>query len=54
MRAQSGCSTATSLEEIEPSRRKSSPRRKIIAGTAGAAAAAGLAAWLVRRARSRR
>ena len=32
----------------------SSPRRKIIVGTAGAAAAAGLTAWLVRRVRSRR
>jgi phosphohistidine swiveling domain-containing protein len=32
----------------------SSSRRKIIAGTAGAAAAAGLTAWLVRRAKSRR
>jgi phosphohistidine swiveling domain-containing protein len=31
-----------------------SPRRKIIAGTAGAAAVAGLTAWLVRRAKSRR
>jgi pyruvate,water dikinase len=39
--------------EIEPDV-KSSPRRKIIAGAAGAAAAAGLTAWLVRRrARSR-
>jgi rifampicin phosphotransferase len=36
------------IEEIE-SPTKSSPRRKIIAGTAGAAAAAGLTAWLVRR-----
>ena len=35
-------------EEIE-SPTKSSPRRKIIAGAAGAAAAAGLTAWLVRR-----
>jgi phosphohistidine swiveling domain-containing protein len=34
--------------EIEPDT-KSSPRRKIIAGAAGAAAAAGLTAWLVRR-----
>jgi rifampicin phosphotransferase len=34
--------------EIEPDV-KSSPRRKIIAGAAGAAAAAGLTAWLVRR-----
>jgi rifampicin phosphotransferase len=33
---------------------KSSPRRKIIAGVAGTAAAAGLVAWLVRRARPRR
>jgi rifampicin phosphotransferase len=41
------------IEEIE-SPTKSSPRRKIIAGTAGAAAAAGLTAWLVRRAKSRR
>jgi hypothetical protein len=32
----------------------SSPRGKIILGTAGAAAAAGLTAWLVRRVRSRR
>jgi rifampicin phosphotransferase len=32
---------------------KSSPLRKIVAGTAGAAAAAGLTAWLVRRVRSR-
>jgi rifampicin phosphotransferase len=40
-------------QEIEPAT-KSSPRRKIIAGTAGAAAAAGLTAWLVRRARSQR
>jgi hypothetical protein len=39
--------------EIEsPARR--SPRRKIIVGTAGAAVAAGLTAWLVRRAKSRR
>jgi nitrate reductase gamma subunit len=39
--------------EIEPDV-KSSPRRKIIAGAAGAAAAAGLTAWLIRRrARSR-
>jgi phosphohistidine swiveling domain-containing protein len=34
--------------EIEPAT-KGSPRRKIIAGAAGAAAAAGLTAWLVRR-----
>jgi rifampicin phosphotransferase len=40
-------------EEIEPAT-KSSPRHKIIAGAAGAAAAAGLTAWLVRRAKSRR
>lgn len=40
-------------EEIEPAT-KSSPRRKIIAGSAGVAAAAGLTAWLVRRAKSRR
>ena len=40
-------------EEIE-SPTKSSPRRKIIAGAAGAAAAAGLTAWLVRRSKSRR
>jgi pyruvate,water dikinase len=39
--------------EIEPGT-KSSPRRKIIAGAAGTAAAAGLVAWLVRRARPRR
>jgi rifampicin phosphotransferase len=39
--------------EIEPAP-KSSPRRKIIAGVAGTAAAAGLVAWLVRRARPRR
>jgi pyruvate,water dikinase len=39
--------------EIEPAT-KSSPRRKIIAGVAGTAAAAGLVAWLVRRARPRR
>ena len=38
--------------EIEPEA-KSSPRRKIIAGAAGAAAAVGLTAWLVRRAKSR-
>jgi rifampicin phosphotransferase len=38
--------------EIEPDA-KSSPRRKIIAGVAGAAAAVGLTAWLVRRAKSR-
>ena len=38
--------------EIEPDA-KSSPRRKIIAGAAGAAAAVGLTAWLVRRAKSR-
>jgi phosphohistidine swiveling domain-containing protein len=40
-------------QEIEPVT-KSSPRRKIIAGATGAAAAAGLTAWLVRRAKSRR
>jgi rifampicin phosphotransferase len=40
-------------QEIAPVT-KSSPRRKIIAGAAGAAAAAGLTAWLVRRAKSRR
>jgi rifampicin phosphotransferase len=40
-------------QEIE-SPREASPRRKIIAGAAGAAAAAGLTAWLVRRARSPR
>jgi rifampicin phosphotransferase len=40
-------------QEIE-SVTKSSPRRKIIAGATGAAAAAGLTAWLVRRAKSRR
>jgi rifampicin phosphotransferase len=39
--------------EIEPDA-QSSPRRKIIAGAAGAAAAVGLTAWLVRRAKSRR
>jgi phosphohistidine swiveling domain-containing protein len=39
--------------EIEPAT-KSSPRRKIIAGATVAAAAAGLTAWLVRRAKSRR
>jgi pyruvate,water dikinase len=39
--------------EIEPVT-KSSPRRKIIAGATVAAAAAGLTAWLVRRAKSRR
>jgi rifampicin phosphotransferase len=33
---------------------KGSPRRKIIAGAAGGAAAVGLTAWLIRRARSRR
>ena len=38
--------------EIEPDA-KSSPRRKIIAGAVGAAAAVGLTAWLVRRAKSR-
>jgi rifampicin phosphotransferase len=38
--------------EIEPEA-KSSPRRKILAGAAGAAAAVGLTAWLVRRAKSR-
>ena len=37
----------------EPST-QSSPRRKIIAGAAAGAAAAGLTAWLVRRAKSRR
>ena len=40
-------------EELEPAT-KSSPRRKIIAGSAGVAAAAGLTAWMVRRAKSRR
>jgi phosphohistidine swiveling domain-containing protein len=40
-------------QEIEPVT-KSSSRRKIIAGATGAAAAAGLTAWLVRRAKSRR
>jgi rifampicin phosphotransferase len=40
-------------QEIAPVT-KSSPRRTIIAGAAGAAAAAGLTAWLVRRAKSRR
>jgi phosphohistidine swiveling domain-containing protein len=40
-------------EETE-SEIRSSPRRKIIAGTAGAAAAVGLTAWVVRRVRSRR
>jgi phosphohistidine swiveling domain-containing protein len=39
-------------ERVEPAA-KSSPRGKIIAGIAGGAAAAGLAAWLVRRRRSR-
>ena len=42
----------TESEEIEAPTR-SSPRRKIIAGTAGAAAAAGLTAWLVRRAKAK-
>jgi phosphohistidine swiveling domain-containing protein len=40
-------------QELEQPAR-SSPRRKIIAGAAGAAAAAGLTAWLVRRVKSRR
>ena len=53
MLAQSGCLTAKSSEELEPAT-KSSPRRKIIAGSAGVAAAAGLTAWMVRRAKSRR
>jgi rifampicin phosphotransferase len=39
-------------EEIEPPP-KGSPRRKIIVGAAGAAAGAGLIAWLVRRTKSR-
>jgi hypothetical protein len=40
-------------KEIE-SPTRSSPRRKIIAGTAGAAAAVGLTGWVVRRIRSQR
>jgi rifampicin phosphotransferase len=40
------------FEEIEPATKRS-PRGKIIAGSAGVAAAAGLIAWLVRRTRSR-
>jgi rifampicin phosphotransferase len=49
--------TVRLLDGQEPSEiesdAKSSPRRKIIAGAAGAAAAVGLTAWLVRRAKSR-
>ena len=40
------------FEEIEPATERS-PRGKIIAGSAGVAAAAGLIAWLVRRTKSR-
>ena len=40
------------FEEIEPATKRS-PRGKIIAGSAGVAAAAGLIAWLVRRTKSR-
>ena len=40
------------VEEIEPATKRS-PRGKIIAGSAGVAAAAGLIAWLVRRTKSR-
>jgi rifampicin phosphotransferase len=40
------------FEEIEPATKRS-PRGKIIADSAGVAAAAGLIAWLVRRTRSR-
>jgi pyruvate,water dikinase len=50
--------TVTLLDGHEPQEveqiTKSSSRRKIIAGVAGAAAAAGLVAWLTRRGRSRR
>ena len=42
----------TEQSRIEPAAQSSSPRRKIIATTAGAAAAVGLTAWLVRRRRS--
>jgi pyruvate,water dikinase len=42
----------TEESQIEPAA-QSSPRRRIIAATAGAAAAVGLTAWLVRRRRSR-
>src|SRR4029453_17637162 len=42
----------TEQSQIEPAVH-SSPRRKIIAATAGAVAAAGLTAWLVRRVKSR-
>jgi pyruvate,water dikinase len=40
------------VEEIEPATKRS-PRGKIIAGSAGVAAAAGFIAWLVRRTKSR-
>ena len=40
------------FEEIEPATKRS-PRGKIMAGSAGVAAAAGLIAWLVRRTKSR-
>jgi pyruvate,water dikinase len=43
----------TEPAQIEPAA-KTAPRRRIIAATAGAAAAVGLTAWLVRRRKSHR